>query len=72
MTPSRGPASEVLRSITLTRARMPAMLALWQAPIQDAPPDHDDDKPQPIRQAGGYCPPDQGSFERVADRLSLG
>ena len=57
---------------TPTRARMPAMLTLWEAPSQDAPPDHDDDKPQPIRQAGGYCSPDQDGFRRVSDGLSLG
>jgi hypothetical protein len=51
---------------------MPAMLTLWEAPSQEALADHDDNKPQQIRRAGGYCPPDQDSFERVADRLSLG
>ena len=48
------------------------MLTLWEAPSQEAPADYDDDKRQPIRQAGGYCPPDQDGFRRVADGLSLG
>jgi hypothetical protein len=51
---------------------MPAMVTLWEAPTQEAPADYNDNKPQPIRQAGGYCPPDQNGFRRVADRLSLG
>ena len=34
--------------------------------------DHNDDKPLQIREAGGYCSPDQDGFRRVADGLSLG
>jgi hypothetical protein len=51
---------------------MPAMLTLWEAPTQEALADHNDDKPPPIRQAGGFCSPDQDSSRRVADGLSLG
>ena len=48
------------------------MLTLWEAPSQEALADHDDEKPQQIRQAGGYCSLDKDDFRRVADRLSLG
>ena len=48
------------------------MLTLWEAPSQDAPPDHDDNQPQQIRQAHGYCLLNQDGSRRVADGLSLG
>ena len=48
------------------------MLTLWEAATQEALADRIDNKPQPIRQAAGYCSPDQDGFRRVADRLSLG
>jgi hypothetical protein len=51
---------------------MPTMLTLWEAPSQEALADHNDNKPQQIRQAGGYCSLDQDGFRRVADGLSLG
>jgi hypothetical protein len=51
---------------------MPAMLTLWESPSQEALADHNDNKPQQIRQAGGYSSLDQDGFRRVADRLSLG
>jgi hypothetical protein len=48
------------------------MLPLWEAPTQEALADHNKNKPQPIRQAGGYRSRDQDGFRRVADGLSLG
>ena len=51
---------------------MPAMLTLWEAPSQEALADHDDKRPQQIRQAGRYGSLDQDGFRRVADGLSLG
>jgi hypothetical protein len=48
------------------------MLSLREAPSQEAPANHDDDKPQQIPQAGGHVSPDQDGLRRVADRLSLG
>jgi hypothetical protein len=57
---------------TPTRARMPAMLTLWESPSQEALADHNDNKPQQVRQAGGYSSLDQDGFRRVADGLSLG
>jgi hypothetical protein len=51
---------------------MPALLTLWEAPSQEALADHNDDKLQPVRQAGGYCSLDQDGFRRVADGLTLG
>ena len=48
------------------------MLTLWEAPSQEALADHNDDRLQQIRQAGGYCSLDQDGFRRVADGLSLG
>jgi hypothetical protein len=48
------------------------MLTLWEAPSQDAPPDHDDDQPQQIRQARGFYSLDGDGFRRVADGLPLG
>ena len=48
------------------------MLTLWEAPSQASQADHSDNKPQQIRQAGGYCSPDQDGFRRAADGLSLG
>jgi len=48
------------------------MLTLWEAPTQEALADHNDNKPQQIRQASGYCSPDQDGFGRLADGFSLG
>jgi hypothetical protein len=41
---------------------MPAMLTLWEAPSQEVLADHDDHRPQQIRQAGGYRSSDQDGF----------
>ena len=48
------------------------MLTLGEAPSQGALADYDDNKPPPVRQAGGYRSPDQDGFRRVADGLTLG
>jgi hypothetical protein len=48
------------------------MLALREAPSQEALADHNDNQPQQIRQAGGYCSLDPDGLRRVADGLLLG
>ena len=50
---------------------MPAMLTLWEAPTQETLADHNDNKPQQIRRADGYCWLSQDGIRRVADGLSL-
>jgi hypothetical protein len=45
---------------------MPAMRTLWEAPSQEALADHNDDKLQQTRQAGGHYLLDQDGFRRVA------